>query len=596
MTKNGTVEIDPKTFEAHIKEDLPPSSGPDGSSPVETNEGRGKAGVMERPAPLPPRIGLKPDDKEAIFRMLELEEIKEQEQEREREREQANRSKQKEPENLGSGNHVGPEKPTSKPVSKGKGKEKEKEDGQAKDKAKGKGKGRKSVTWSETSQVKEFVPHETLEAKPTARLAIEPAPASSTTDGEVIPSIPFSAADQKRSSLSTGQTYEQPLAPESETETEPKERGGKEKKEIMKTMVVERPMAPPRTPGAGSGAYKQSRFRANALAKPKPSVVGASIPIPTPAPASIPAFVPTPTSTPHQAAPPILAASSTSPQEAPPVKPIVVERKMAPPTMPSSNKKSSVFSGKKKAAVSSTSAPTSATTPSPSAEKTSLPPPSPPSSLPPTVKSTVVERSIDPPTVPKPSAPGEPASRAKDDPDVHPSENPTPIPLSAPAVNSSPLPKQPSSKAQVEDLADDKEQDDSDDDDGDSDGYVEFSDVDDDGDDYEIDMDDRMMMREATVNYYRLKNLIQGRGGMDGLLDQGAGLMPAEEFVPINATVTSDLSSSELAPETYASNGTSQSKFRSSVFGPSDTSSISLPTLVPGGGAKGALQNAIRVA
>lgn len=72
-------------------------------------------------------------------------------------------------------------------------------------------------------------------------------------------------------------------------------------------------------------------------------------------------------------------------------------------------------------------------------------------------------------------------------------------------------------------------------------------------------------------------------------------LAVVSQFVPINATVTSDLSSSALAPESFSSTGASQSKFRSSVFGPSDTSSISLPTLVPGGGAKGALQNAIRV-
>lgn len=64
---------------------------------------------------------------------------------------------------------------------------------------------------------------------------------------------------------------------------------------------------------------------------------------------------------------------------------------------------------------------------------------------------------------------------------------------------------------------------------------------------------------------------------------------PTRQFVPLNATLASDLDEVRLAaPETH----TNDSKFNASN---STLSSIPLPTLIPGGSAQGYLKNAIRV-
>lgn len=437
-------------FEAHIKED---SSAPP---------------ILPEPAPLPPRSNLNQKTKEDIFAALEEEErlleLKEKEEERAallREKakldEKAKQEKAKEEEEKGKG--------------KGKGKEKV----------------RKSVTWSETSQVKEFVSHEILESPTTPRLSIEPAP---PTDGSssIIPSVPFSTLNRQLKG-----TYQEPLKPE------PTPEPPKEKKEIMRTMVVERPMAPPRLPGAGGGAYKRSVFRDSNKGKGREVTEGLS---------SNSVVAPTP---------PAPSSPASPPQEKPPVKSTVVERSIVPPSLPVPKTNKPVFSGKPKPtpppkdSLSASPAPTSSTP----AEK-------------PIVKATVVERTIAPPTLPSPNTAKKSVFSGKHKAPTEPASS-TPIPISTSVAPGKPLNGSSNgTKPTVEDEEEEEEEEEDEEDDG-SDGYIEFSDVGEDGEDYEMDMDDRMMMREATVDYYRLKNLIQGRGGMEGLMDPGDGLIPGEE-------------------------------------------------------------------
>lgn len=66
--------------------------------------------------------------------------------------------------------------------------------------------------------------------------------------------------------------------------------------------------------------------------------------------------------------------------------------------------------------------------------------------------------------------------------------------------------------------------------------------------------------------------------------------------MPLNATVSQSLDSTNLELPTGPLNSTSAaSRFKSSLLTPSESASMNLPTLVPGGGATGALAGAIRV-
>lgn len=148
----------------------------------------------------------------------------------------------------------------------------------------------------------------------------------------------------------------------------------------------------------------------------------------------------------------------------------------------------------------------------------------------------------------------------------------------------------------------------SDDDDNDSDSII-YSDLseEDDGDgvprdltgDGSFGMDEKMQLREAAVEYYRLKGVLQSRGGFEALASQ-AGMSGGEdesEFVPLNATVSQSLDAQilEIPGRSSASSSASTggaSRFRESLLPPAG---VPLPTLVTGGSARGALKDAIRI-
>ena len=137
-----------------------------------------------------------------------------------------------------------------------------------------------------------------------------------------------------------------------------------------------------------------------------------------------------------------------------------------------------------------------------------------------------------------------------------------PIPIARPTTNSrpsastaatpisppSPTPSVPIPSATVEEL--DSDHDEEDDDSGSNDSF-QFSDDDEDADGdgggLSMDMDDNMQLREAAVEYYRLRGVLQGKGGLSGAAGGTGDMEDKSEVCRSAGLIVSPLSGPDTA-------------------------------------------------